>query len=190
MNLVWRARPTLQQVWAHLFQASGCLWWVKRQLRRRGAVMVLTFHRVLNDAEFQRTCSLPGIVVRRRTFENLAEYVAGKYEAVDFAQAIEAAAGKMRVMFTFDDGWKDNYTNALPVMRTRGIPATVFLCPGLVGRTLPFWPERWSYLQVCGYMWIIAGLVAHARKVEEADPPESAVADDVETPLPDDAVLA
>jgi len=117
------------------------LWWAARQLRRRGAVMVLTFHRVLNDAEFQRTCSLPGIVIRQRTFENLAGYVARKYEAVDFGQAIEAPAGKMRVMFTFDDGWKDNHTNALPVLRTRGIPATVFICPGLVGRTLPFWPE-------------------------------------------------
>lgn len=146
INLVWKARPSLQQVWAHLLQASGCLWWAERQLRRRGAVMVLTFHRVLNDAEFQRTCSLPGIVIRRRTFEKLAGYVAGKYAAVDFAEAIEAPAGKLRVMFTLDDGWRDTYTNALPVMRTRGIPATVFVCPGLVGRTLPFWPELVAWL--------------------------------------------
>jgi peptidoglycan/xylan/chitin deacetylase (PgdA/CDA1 family) len=141
MNLAWRARPSLQQVWAHLLQASGCLWWAQRQLRRRGAVVVLTFHRVLTDAEFRRTCSLPGIVIRRQTFENLAGYIARKCEAVDFAQAIETPAGKLRVMFTFDDGWKDTYTNALPVTRARGIPATVFVCPGLVGRTLPFWPE-------------------------------------------------
>jgi len=80
------------------------LWWATRQLRRRGAVIVLTFHRVLNDAEFQRTCSLPGIVMRLRTFEDLAGYVAGRYKAVDFAQAIEAPTRKMRVMFTFDDG--------------------------------------------------------------------------------------
>jgi peptidoglycan/xylan/chitin deacetylase (PgdA/CDA1 family) len=141
MSLSGSARPSLQLVWARLLQASGCLWWAKRQLRRRGAVMVLTFHRVLNDAEFRLTCSLPGIVVRRRTFENLAAYMAGKYEAVDFAGAIEAPAGKLRVMFTFDDGWKDNYTNVLPVMRQHGIPATSFVCPGLVGRNLPFWPE-------------------------------------------------
>jgi peptidoglycan/xylan/chitin deacetylase (PgdA/CDA1 family) len=141
MNLAWKVRPSLQQLWARLLQASGCLWWATRQLHRRGAVMVLTFHRVLNDAEFQHTCSLPGIVIRRRTFEKLAGYVAEKYQAVDFGQAIEAPAGKLRVMFTFDDGWKDNYTNALPVMRARGIPATVFVCPGLIGRTLPFWPE-------------------------------------------------
>jgi peptidoglycan/xylan/chitin deacetylase (PgdA/CDA1 family) len=141
MNLPARVRLSLQFAWARLLQASGCLWWAKRQLRRRGAVMVLTFHRVLNDAEFQRTCSLPAIVIRRQTFNDLAVHVAGRYEAVDFIRAIEAPSGKLRVMFTFDDGWKDNYTNALPVTRAHGVPLTAFVCPGLIGRALPFWPE-------------------------------------------------
>jgi O-antigen ligase len=50
--------------------------------------------------------------------------------------------------------------------------------------------DRWSYLQVCGYLWIIAGMVAHALQVEEAGQPETELACDPETPLPDDAVLA
>ncbi len=141
MSLPGRARLGLQFVWARLLEASGCLWWAKRQLRRRGAVMVLTFHRVLNDVEFRDTCSLPAIVVRLRTFEDLAAHVAERYEAVDFIRGSAAPATKLRVMFTFDDGWKDNYTNVTPVMRAHGIPATAFVCPGLIGRTFPFWPE-------------------------------------------------
>ena len=50
--------------------------------------------------------------------------------------------------------------------------------------------DRWNYLQVCGYLWVIAGMVAHALKVEAADPQESDATADVETPLPDDVVLA
>jgi len=50
--------------------------------------------------------------------------------------------------------------------------------------------DRWNYLQVCGYMWVIAGMVAHAQRMEEAGPSESDVAESVETLLPDDAVLA
>jgi len=135
------ARPALRQLWARLLRASGCLWWAKRQLRRRGARVVLTFHRVLNDAEFQQTCSLSGIVVRRQTFEKLADYVTNKYQVVDFEAAAKASDPRLRLLFTFDDGWKDNYTNAFPVMRQRGIPSTIFVCSGLVGRKLPFWPE-------------------------------------------------
>jgi O-antigen ligase len=50
--------------------------------------------------------------------------------------------------------------------------------------------DRWNYLQICGYMWVIAGMVAHAMRVEEAAPEEGDIADADETPLPDDAVLA
>lgn len=141
MNWKAGARPGLRLVWARFLQATGCFWWAKHQLRRRGAVAVLTFHRVLEDADFQRTSSLPAIIVRRRTFEKLAAFVAAKYDAVSFAEARRKRAGKLRVMFTFDDGWEDNYTNAMPVLHKRGIPSAVFVCPGLVGRTLPFWPE-------------------------------------------------
>jgi peptidoglycan/xylan/chitin deacetylase (PgdA/CDA1 family) len=35
---------------------------------------------------------------------------------------------------TFDDGWKDNYENAFPVMLELGIRATVFLIPSCVGQ--------------------------------------------------------
>jgi len=142
-NLGWRPRPIFRQLWIRLLYATGCLWWAKRQLRRRGAAVVLTFHRVLNDHELQHTCSLPGMVIREETFEKLAGYVSGACQAMEFEQAVRTAAeGKVPMVFTFDDGWKDTQTNALPTALRYRIPLTVFLCPGLIGRALPFWPEQ------------------------------------------------
>jgi putative inorganic carbon (HCO3(-)) transporter len=50
--------------------------------------------------------------------------------------------------------------------------------------------DRWNYLQVCGYLWVIAGMVAQAMLVEAAEPDETDVTEDIEALSPDDAVLA
>jgi peptidoglycan/xylan/chitin deacetylase (PgdA/CDA1 family) len=137
------ARRVVRRLWAGLLAASGCLWWAKRQLRGDGAVVPLLFHRVLGDPDYRRTNSLPDIVVRARTFRALVAHVVRRYELVDLLEAQPGKpSNKVRVAFTFDDGWSDNHAVAFPIAREYGAPLTVFLCPGLIDRNSPFWPEQ------------------------------------------------
>lgn len=129
--------------WATALKLSGGLWWAKRELRRRGAIVVLTFHRVLSPADQQKASSLPGILVGQKLFEDLSAYIVRCCQAVDAGSARPGeVSAKLRVAYTFDDGWRDNYTTALPILKKYSIPATVFACPGLDGVNLPFWPEK------------------------------------------------
>jgi peptidoglycan/xylan/chitin deacetylase (PgdA/CDA1 family) len=43
------------------------------------------------------------------------------------------------VAFTFDDGYRDNLTVALPVFRAHGMKFTVYVATGLIDRTASFW---------------------------------------------------
>ncbi len=43
---------------------------------------------------------------------------------------------KKTVVLTFDDGYKDNYTNAWPILRKYNFPAIIFLTVDLVGREI------------------------------------------------------
>jgi peptidoglycan/xylan/chitin deacetylase (PgdA/CDA1 family) len=126
-----------------MLAASGCLWWAKRQLRASGAVVPLTFHRVLRDFELRQTHSLAGIVLTEATFRELVAHVAQECEPVDLrGSAPGKASPRLKVAFTFDDGWLDTYTVAFPIARELGIPFTVFICPELLDRSMPFWPEQ------------------------------------------------
>lgn len=130
--------------WAfvRLLYISGLLAWAKYCVRRKG-IVVITFHRVLNDSDFERTCSPAGMIVRESTYKELLKYLARTCEFVDVSDAVPDDSGrKPRLAVTFDDGWADNADRAFEPLRALGIPATIFICPDRVGQTLPFWPER------------------------------------------------
>ncbi|HLH37710.1 MAG TPA: polysaccharide deacetylase family protein [Bryobacteraceae bacterium] len=136
-------KRTFSMLFACFLRASGALWWARRRLRLSGAIAVLTFHRVLPDQDFEGTDSLAGMVVRERTFQKLAAYLSCRFEPVGLLDAEPGGANrKLRAMVTFDDGWKDTMSVALPIAHAHGIPIAVFLCPGLLDRAAPFWPEN------------------------------------------------
>ncbi len=66
--------------------------------------------------------------------EQLA-WLSGQYPVISLA---EAAAGAPGVALTFDDGYEDNLTHAVPLLERYGFPATIFVVSGHLGGVLPF----------------------------------------------------
>lgn len=170
-------------------RACGALSWARRGLVRQGGIVVLALHRVLAEEAWRRTCSLPSIRLRRATFERLARFLAELCEPVN-VEALDPArpSPRVRVAVTFDDGWWDNDAVAFPVARSFGIPVTVFVCPGLMGRITPFWHERVAAALKAEQPRISARRIA--ERIEDLKRHPEGIPEELKAPSPADALGA
>jgi peptidoglycan/xylan/chitin deacetylase (PgdA/CDA1 family) len=99
---------------------------------------IVSYHRVVeNMAESSRT-SIPSMLISTRMFEQHLDWIGRHYEIVsldDVGSRMEAGVpfSKPTAAVAFDDGYRDVYQNAFPLLRKKGIPATVFVVTDLVG---------------------------------------------------------
>jgi peptidoglycan/xylan/chitin deacetylase (PgdA/CDA1 family) len=71
-------------------------------------------------------------------------------ELEDSGSYLRGPRRERRVAVTFDDGYADTLTDALPALRESGIPATVFVATGWLGRADEFWWDELRHLMVDG----------------------------------------
>ena len=137
-------RVWMRWAWIYFLYWCGLTFWARTKLERSGGVIVLTLHRVVEDAGVDITRSPMGMIVRKGTFQELLSYLKKNCEVVRLEEAfapVERTA-KPRFVITFDDGWKDTASVAHPLAEEFGMPIALFVCPGLVNKQSPFWAER------------------------------------------------
>jgi peptidoglycan/xylan/chitin deacetylase (PgdA/CDA1 family) len=103
--------------------------------------VILTFHHVRpagRPADPFDTC--PSISAD--VFRQVLEYVRQHFAVLPLRELTGGYAGKIpAAAVTFDDGWRDNYDLAFPILRELAIPATIFVTTGKVGSSEPFWQQ-------------------------------------------------
>ncbi|HUR84056.1 MAG TPA: polysaccharide deacetylase family protein [Solirubrobacteraceae bacterium] len=141
-------------------------------LRRAGAwsgLLVLNYHRIGDAASTPLDPELfsatPG------EFADQIAFLAERCEPIGLAgvpAALRARRGR-RVLVTFDDGYRDNFETAFPILRRHGVPATFFLATGFLDRPRLSW---WDELA-----WLGAAPCAAARyKALASEDPDAFVA--------------
>lgn len=101
-------------------------------------VLVLLYHRV---------CELPSdpqsLAVSPERFRRQLQLIREHYPVVRFGDDW-AALDHPAVCITFDDGYADNVTKALPIIEELSLHATFFITTGMVGSMQEFW---WDELE-------------------------------------------
>jgi peptidoglycan/xylan/chitin deacetylase (PgdA/CDA1 family) len=130
------------------FLYSSLLWpgiyRISRFLHRHQA-LILTYHGVLQsrrDVYANRNCVDAGMFDRQMAF------MKRHYNVVPLANLVQwLSTGKKipgyTAAITFDDGFRNNFTVALPILKKYRLPATVFLTTSFIGgKELGLWTEH------------------------------------------------
>jgi peptidoglycan/xylan/chitin deacetylase (PgdA/CDA1 family) len=79
-----------------------------------------------------------------KTFEEQLVWIKSRYTVLSMAEAVERllnarALPDFAIVLTFDDGLRNNLTEAYPLLLKHQVPATFFVCPGLIDSGLWIW---------------------------------------------------
>jgi peptidoglycan/xylan/chitin deacetylase (PgdA/CDA1 family) len=131
--------PAKREVAEAIVDTPATRWLVKLPWR---GVLVLAYHRVQGGST--ETPFDPGVYsVTPSAFNTQLEILTRHFDVVS-PEAIERNPNspRRRVILTFDDGYRDNYELAFPILRRHGIPATFFLATGFLDDPrVPWWDE-------------------------------------------------
>lgn len=102
------------------------------------APLILLYHRVAEDPIDAQL-----LAVSPENFEAHLKELAGNYRVIPLHQLLEEVRrGKLNantIALTFDDGYLDNLTNAVPLLEKYGLHSTIFVTAGMVGSDQEFW---------------------------------------------------
>jgi peptidoglycan/xylan/chitin deacetylase (PgdA/CDA1 family) len=102
--------------------------------------LILCYHRVAEGVDDPF-----GLCVSPKNFAAHLEEIVRRREPSTLDD-LSVPSRRTRVVVTFDDGYSDNLSNALPIADSKGVPLTVFVTSGLLGTHRGFWWDRLAVL--------------------------------------------
>ena len=128
--LSYQALDRMRSILCALLYYTGVGWVASRAGRHRGGA-VLVYHSIGGKNVFSDS------VVNTARFREQIEFLANRYTVVPLCRMIQQVENGSDipddwVSITFDDGYRDVFINALPVLRDKEIPHSVYIPSGFL----------------------------------------------------------
>ncbi len=100
---------------------------------------ILNYHQIIPNERKRNSSLLQDWSISKKNFEFQMKYLSKRYPIISLDDLVSALKGKVELssislVITLDDGYKDSYTNAYPILKKYNIPATLFLISNYIGK--------------------------------------------------------
>jgi peptidoglycan/xylan/chitin deacetylase (PgdA/CDA1 family) len=117
----------------------------------RRTAAIVRYHSISDAADGNHLYVSPAVAMPPAVFAEQVAFMARRYRCVTMDDVHEALArGRSlpdnALVITFDDGYRDNYEAAFPILRAHGVPATFYLTTGCLDGGPPLWMTELRYL--------------------------------------------
>ena len=104
----------------------------------RNMPLVLNYHRVVEDYAASAGHYMPDLLTSRRMLERQLDWIGRHFRFIsldELCPRLECGESfdEPVAAITFDDGYRDVYDHAFPLLKRKGIPWAVFVVTGLIG---------------------------------------------------------
>jgi peptidoglycan/xylan/chitin deacetylase (PgdA/CDA1 family) len=106
---------------------------------------VVGYHRVVDDFATHAAYSIPAMLTTRSMLERHLDWIARRFQVVHLEELLRKgthASARPMAAITFDDGYRDVYEQGFPLLKRKGIPATVFVNTDWIGTSRPLPHDR------------------------------------------------
>lgn len=149
--MVGGKRGVIRRAFFEVCGRSGLPWLLLRALRRLPSLHlpVLAYHRVA-EVDTRSPWDPELISATPEAFRWQCAFVARHFTTVRSEDIVAwAENGKAMpsnpIVITFDDGYRDNRTVALPILQEAGLVADFFVCPWYITNRRLFWWDKIAY---------------------------------------------
>ena len=132
--------------------------YLKKIARRSGLYKLssLINNNVLSVLMYHGFCQFPkklryfhrtGMILNINIFEQQLESILKYSTPISLKMAVTSnELPPNAVAFTFDDGYKNNYLDAFPLLKKHNIPTTIFITTGFIDKKCYLWADRLDYI--------------------------------------------
>lgn len=123
---------------------------VFKKMKKEYSAVILVYHQIIDNNTYNYLYKSVAIHHHFSDFKAEMRFIKKWFNIISLDELVNnvksnTAFGTPSIAITFDDGYRDNYTLAYPILKKLKFPATIYLITGLIGTHKRTWLDEVEY---------------------------------------------